>query len=182
MSLREKRILMIASVAVLLFLGDLIILGPFTEGRTALLGQIKKEKQDRDQGRWTVEREDEIREAWKAHRFSEPEGTSDDLAASFQEDFLGIFKKARIQTDTLVKRAEVDLRNPKGLKEITFSASFSGDNDDLVELKEALDAYDGYLRVNWMQINAQKDKRQEILDVKLEVSTIWFKAGNGVRS
>ena len=147
-----------------------------------MLREIQEGKQDRDQGWRTMGRENEIRDAWEAHRLSEPEGTSEDLAASFQEDLLGIFKKARIQTDTLVKRAEVDLRNPKGLKEITFSASFSGDNDDLLELKEALDEYDGYLRVNWMQINAQKDKRQEILDVKLEGSTIWFKAGNGVRS
>ena len=182
MSLREKRILLIAAAAVLLFFCDLVVLKPFNKERDALDKRISEKKQELDRGKLIIEHQAAIRQGWEFHELKEPTGTSEDLAASFQEDLLGIFKEAGIQTDSLVKRGEVDLRAPKGFKEITFTASFSGENDDLIELQEALDGYDGYLRINMMQINAQKAKRRENLDVKLEVSTIWFNAGNGVRS
>ena len=101
------------------------------------------------------------------------------MAAAFQEDLVKLFRDAGIKGKGFEKRREVKHGE---FIEVILSTGFEGSNDDFVNLMKALDEHPGYLRANVVQVNTQKGKQDDKLDVKLEVSTIWYSAGNGGRS
>lgn len=169
----------IAGALLLLLLVDKLILTPFLEGSGALDKQILESRKILDTGKLTIDRGPRIQQGWENHAARAPRGTVREGEVAFQSDLLAIFKKAGIQPDDFKKMRE---SKHGAFVESVFTAGFTASNADLVNLMEALDAYDGFLRANLIQVGLVTDKQQDKLDVKIEVSTIWFSAGNGGRA
>lgn len=179
----SRNTLMLASAAgalLVVLLADLIIVEPALKESARLDGEITKADIARDDARFTMDRETPIRSAWEQHSKRAPKVTKEDLEAAFLSDLIKLFEKARIRGQGFTKRPE---RTHGAYVELIFATSFQGSINELVDLMKVLDDYDdGYLRANVLQITRGKDKQEDKLDVKVEVSTIWFSAGNGGRS
>lgn len=177
---RHTPMLMAAAGGLLaLLLADLIVVGPALQESARLEGEIARADIAREDARFTVNRETKIRSAWELHAKRAPTGTQEDLEAVFLADLIKLFEKARLRGQGFSKRPE---RRHGAYVELVFATGFQGSNDELVDLMKVLDGYEGYLRANVLQVTRGKDKQEDKLDVKVEVSTIWFSAGNGGRS
>lgn len=179
MSDRERLLLLVAGAAVLLLALVLVVLDPYLEESELLAKQTQAATNEWDAGQLVLVREQSIRGGWAAHRAHAPAEGVEALAAAFQEDLVKLFRDVGIKGKGFEKRREAKHGE---FVEVILSTGFEGTNEDLVNLMKALDEYPGYLRANVVQVNTPKGKQDEKLDVKLEVSTIWFSAGNGGRS
>lgn len=168
-----------AGAAVLLLLLNYVVLEPYLDASELLDQQTRAATQELEAGQLVLVREQSIRGAWAAHAAAAPKATPEDLEAAFQADLVKLFADVKIQSQGFEKRRETKHGDSV---EIIFTSSFTGSNKDLVRLMRALDEYPGYLRANLMQVNTKKDKQDQDMDVKLEISTIWFSSGNGGKS
>jgi hypothetical protein len=168
-----------AGAALGLLLLDLVVFGPAGTRAGTLDLALQKKIQERDMDELVLGRAERIRSSWEAHRKRAPAGTREELEAAFQADVVKLLEKARIRGEGFTKRPE----RPHGeFVELVFTTSFTVSNDELVNLMKVLDQYEGYLRATLLEAQKRKDKQDEKLDVKLEVSTIWFSAGKEGRS